>query len=112
MKLFVDDERTPGFVYPGVPDWILVSTYRAAVLMLQTGWIQELSLDHDLGMGEPTGYEIACKLERLVLSGAIPMPKRMVCHSANPAGRKRIESTFDATIRHEKFLSEEVSNET
>jgi hypothetical protein len=43
MKIFLDDERTP-------PEgWHLVSTPREAIEWLQTGNVEEIRLDHDLG---------------------------------------------------------------
>lgn len=48
MKLFLDDIRTPDWVYPG-EDWTLVRTYQACLDALRIGTVTELSLDNDLG---------------------------------------------------------------
>jgi len=89
MKLWVDDMREP-------PDtsWIVARSAAAAIDVLRTGWVTELSLDHDLGDGRD-GYEVAAWLE---MHPAL-LPWRMDCHSANPVGRERIMAAFEGAQR-------------
>lgn len=89
MKLFLDDIRNP-------PDesWVIARTYEEAIQHLMTGWVEEVSLDHDLGT-ERTGYDVAREIERLVRFGVIDPPNWRV-HSANPVGRANIERALKA----------------
>jgi hypothetical protein len=51
MRIFLDDERKP-------PEgWLLVGTPQKAIEWLQTGSVEEISLDHDLGDGPDNGYQ-------------------------------------------------------
>ena len=53
--------------------------------------VTHLSLDHDLGEGEPSGYELCLRIRRLYeerTSSTSPM--FVSVHSANPIGRKHI----------------------
>ena len=102
LKLWLDDIRTP-------PDttWLWVRSYDEAIKAIDSAYFDIISLDHDLGMvvlgegkggilvgGEveaKTGYDVACYLERRVFSGEIAAPNRILSHSANPVGRRRIE---------------------
>jgi hypothetical protein len=79
MKLWVDDVR------PLPQDYdFLAKTYEEAVLLLQTGIITHISLDHDLGT-EKTGYDIAKFIEENAINGTLG---KMICkvHSMNPIG--------------------------
>jgi hypothetical protein len=78
VKLYVDDVR-------GAPEgWTLARDYRHSVLMFQMMTVEELSLDHDLGLGL-TGYDIALWMVEYGI-----WPKHIYCHSMNPVGRGRI----------------------
>jgi hypothetical protein len=96
LKLYLDDERVEPI------GWVRVSTAANAIAILQTGQVDELSLDHDLDFavdtrdGEPdppilTGYDVACWLEQQAAEGNWEViPRVMKCHSDNPPGRERI----------------------
>ncbi len=89
MKVYLDDIRTP-------PDegWVLVPTTRAAIDLLASGAVTHVSLDNDLGEGEPEGYLVANWLERRVLTDpAFPIPVVTV-HSANPVARQRMQAAI------------------
>ena len=58
--------------------------------------MEEISFDHDLGT-ERTGYDVAKKMEELVITGSIEMPDCYI-HSANPVGRKRIQQAIDNMV--------------
>jgi hypothetical protein len=54
------------------------------IALLETGWVEELSLDHDLGDdSRGTGYDVILWIEEAVaLRGFVP--PRIIVHSANP----------------------------
>lgn len=113
MRVFLDDVRE-------CPEgWTLARSYEQAIQFLLTGEVTEISLDHDMGMvmsetypwdPEPdpphlieamSGYDVAAWIEEAIYFGKIPV-LRMLCHSANPAGRKRIEAVIQAIERRVK----------
>lgn len=83
LKLWLDDEREPP------AGWIHARSVRQAMLILRTGQVQSLSLDHDLGAGA-SGYDVVRWIEERCALGAIKPPERIAVHSANPVGRERI----------------------
>lgn len=98
LNVWLDDVREPpnGF-------WVIVRDYTTALLILQTGLVQLISFDHDLGSdadGYPkfSGYDVVRWLEGEVRAGNLPAPKIQV-HSANPVGRKNIEAAAKAIAR-------------
>ena len=89
MKLFLDDIRE-------APDgWVCVRDPHEAMDILTHGKVDEISFDHDLGEGVPTGYDVATWLEAQVIMGHLACPKYLNCHSANPVGRKRIMQVIE-----------------
>jgi hypothetical protein len=57
MKLWIDDERLP-------PDgYVWAKTYQDAIKHIDTGEVDLISFDHDLG-GKKTGYDVATYIER------------------------------------------------
>ncbi|MFM0093398.1 hypothetical protein PQR46_41790 [Paraburkholderia sediminicola] len=93
MKVFLDDLRAApaGWVRTYWPDEV--------IRLLETGAVEALSLDHDLGDDERgTGYDVIVWIEEAVALRDF-LPPRIVVHSANPpalarmvAGIKAIES--------------------
>lgn len=60
---------------------------------------QRVSLDHDLG--DPlngTGYDVACWLEEQYQSERFRETIVLLCHSANSAGKERIEAALKRCI--------------
>ena len=90
MKLFVDDIRNALD-----KNWTVVRTYKTAIMLLETGIVKELSLDHDLGNGK-TGYDVICWLEKQVKTNDFIPPEIIICHSSNPIGKTRIEQAIKA----------------
>lgn len=84
MKVFLDDERaTP-------EGWTRVYWPSEAIALLQTGAVQELSLDHDLGDdARGTGYDVILWIEEQVALRGFS-PPQIVVHSANSAARDRM----------------------
>jgi hypothetical protein len=92
MRIYLDDERTP-------PEgWHLVSTPREAIECLQTGSVEEISLDHDLGDGPANGYQVILWIEEAVALRRFVPPKIRV-HSANPSARQKMESGIRSICR-------------
>ena len=82
----------------------MVSTPREAIDWLQTGSVEEISLDHDLGDGPDNGYQVILWIEEAVaLRHFIPPIIRV--HSANPSARQKMESGIRSIYRlHEENL--------
>lgn len=88
MKVFLDDLRP-------LPDGfdVLVRTPDACEILLRTGKVTSISLDHDLGEDCKSGYDIACLIENGAVDGWLPRLQWDV-HSANPIGAKRIRAAL------------------
>lgn len=82
----MDDEReTPS-------GWVRVYWPDEAVPLLETGDVEVVSLDHDLGDDEKgTGYDVILWIEEAVFTRGFQPPEILV-HSANPAARQRMEA--------------------
>ncbi len=93
IDLWLDDLRDPN--RHGHIGWTWVKTVDEAIALLETGRVQQASLDHDLTVeqtlgrqsAEPTGYSVVCWMER---EGVWP-PKGVKVHSQNPVGRARMQ---------------------
>ena len=86
MKLWVDDLR------PAPAGWTWAKSFQEAVDLIESGAVDEISLDHDLGdQGTPerTGYDVALVLAERAVNG-LAVPAIASVHSANPVGRERI----------------------
>lgn len=73
---------------PAPEGWKPVRGSRDAIRLIGTGWVEEVSFDHDLGEGGD-GYRVASFIEEAACFGRIPRLKWNV-HSMNPVGRERI----------------------
>ncbi len=85
MKVFLDDLRgTP-------PGWVRAFWPAEVYELLETGNVEELSLDHDLGdETRGTGYDVVLWIEEAVaLRGFVP-PKKISVHSANLSARGKM----------------------
>jgi len=73
MKVFLDDER------PTPTGWIRAYWPDEVIALLNTGQVEELSLDHDLGDDHRgTGYDVILWIEKAVaLRGFVP--PRITC---------------------------------
>lgn len=82
MKIYLDDERIPP------KDWVLVKTVPELIkLMSSEEIIEQLSLDHDLGEDQLTGYDFLKWLEEQVYLKKVTHLPTINIHSANPTGR-------------------------
>ena len=102
MKLYVDDLRR-------CPEgWVLARTNTEAIRLLATGYVEEISIDHDicvpridfidqsvrkrLAIGEETYQPVAYYI------AAMPKPNliKVNFHTANPDGAAKMKSILDA----------------
>lgn len=100
IDLFLDDERDPKD--HGFPEAIWFKNVRDMTIWLERNGLQGvryISLDHDLGDDQPTGYDMVLILEEMILQDKHPAPKYMYCHSQNPPGRKRIVQALQNIYR-------------
>jgi len=87
IKLWLDDERDPQEY--GLTGWTWVKTADRAIWHLESGYVIQASLDHDLGdksIPEKTGYTVVCWMEEF---GVWPCDGVSV-HSMNPVGRAKM----------------------
>ena len=101
-NLFLDDIREPVQYYN--IDFKVARTYDEATdLVLKYGLPQFVSFDHDLGdtsEQEKTGYTFAKFLIDYMLDNDIYVPFNYHVHSANPVGKKNIESYLENAFSH------------
>lgn len=74
MKVWLDDVRQ-------APDgWVHATTPEEVIEFLRSGEVEEISLDHDLGLATPdserTGNDVLVWLEKAVATGACNTPSR------------------------------------
>lgn len=84
MKVFLDDLR------PCPEGWTYVTTPETAIVLLRTGDVEMISLDHDLGLPEPlNGNAVVKWIEEQVATNGFHPPV-MKIHSANPVGMENM----------------------
>jgi len=95
FKIFLDDIRIPLD-----ENWIIVKSYVDFINFIKSHqWdlIEEISLDHDLGLEDETernGYDVAKWLVNHSIDNNVILPIIKV-HSANPVGSKNIISLIN-----------------
>jgi CheY-like chemotaxis protein len=93
IKLWLDDER------PAPKGWLRVYTGEEAINILSKGNVTEISLDHDLGLGRMTGYDVAKWIEAKAIIGQLPKIERISVHSANPVGKQQMIVTLRRAVK-------------
>jgi hypothetical protein len=85
VRLWLDDIRPmpEGYTHHA-------RTASEAIALLAAGEVTHASLDHDLGEGDGTGYEVAKWIAVNAIGGTLG-PIELKCHSWNPVGREGIE---------------------
>jgi len=109
MKLFLDDEREPYMIFADDDGslttewrtWAIARTVGTAIELLETGRVEEISLDHDLGDGHRTGYDL-CKW----MSANDRWPVVVHFHSMNPIGVKNMVFEYRSYLKHKGLLDE------
>lgn len=84
MKVYLDDMRTPP------PGWVLTSSVGETINLLRKGGVTHLSLDHDLGLVDETGYDVLLWLEEQVVLHQF-VPPALYVHSDNSSARIKME---------------------
>jgi hypothetical protein len=97
VKVWLDDQRS-------APEgWVHVRTPEEAIELLRGGEVEELSLDHDLGLDvgarERTGYDVLLWLEAEVAAGRARPPAVMRVHSGNVGAVTRMEQAIESIRR-------------
>ena len=101
MFIYLDDARdTPkGWTRAyTVPELIRILNSRTHIELGLVS-IDKLSLDHDLGPDEMTGYDFMRWLEAEVFANRIKEVPEIEFHTANPVGRKQMELVLDSIHR-------------
>ena len=71
-----------------------------AIRLLETGKVEAISLDHDLGDDHRgTGYDVVLWIEEAVMTKRFRPPLIKV-HSANPSAREKMERGINSIYRH------------
>lgn len=105
MKLYLDDERkTP-------EGWERAYHVHEVIEKLKTGKVEMLSLDNDLGSGEPEGYEAICWIEKEVFTNPSFVPPTILIHTANRAAKDRMMLARFNIFREIKRREESKSQE-
>jgi hypothetical protein len=95
--VWLDDRR------PAPEGWVHVRTPEEAIELLRGGEVEELSLDHDLGLDvgarERTGYDVLLWLEAEVAAGRARPPAVMRVHSGNVGAVTRMEQAVESIRR-------------
>jgi hypothetical protein len=93
MKVYLDDERV-------TPDgWVRIYWPDEAVPLLETGEVEIISLDHDLGDDDRgTGYDVVLWIEEAVALRGFKPPS-IVVHSANTSAALKMRAGIDSIAR-------------
>ena len=94
MNLWIDDIRIPNPIYEL---WAKTSGEALSMLEKYEDDIERVSFDHDLG-GDDTSRRVINWIEERAFNGIKP-PSEMTVHSANPVGRKYLESGIKNAYR-------------
>lgn len=96
MKIWLDDIR------PMPDDYdVWVRKVFDCMYLLETGEVEHLSFDHDLGDygSENSGYNLATWIESKAFDDELPRLTWDI-HSQNPVGRDRIEAAMRSAERY------------
>ncbi|MEK8132942.1 cyclic-phosphate processing receiver domain-containing protein [Paenibacillus filicis] len=79
INVYLDDIR------PCPQGYQLARSVESCMELIRSKKLDTLSLDHDLGFGKPSGYELV----KFMVANNI-YAKKIIIHSANPFGRLRM----------------------
>ncbi|MFC6226475.1 cyclic-phosphate processing receiver domain-containing protein [Paenibacillus allorhizosphaerae] len=79
INVYLDDVR------PCPKGFKIARSVESCIKLISSAKVDTLSLDHDLGFGKPSGYEIV----KFMVTNKI-YAKKIIIHSANPFGRLRM----------------------
>lgn len=104
MKVYLDDVRD------APKGWVRTYTVAETIKLLQTGKVQELSLDHDLGATDPNndGNVVMTWIEGNVahLQETWFVPDVIVFHTDNPVGRQKMQRALLSILRMKKGIDD------
>lgn len=105
-KLWLDDERDPKdpqiqMEFGAEGDEVWAKSAQQAISYLQQGNVESISLDHDLGSGAGTGYDVAKWMEERAYDGTLSRVQWAV-HSLNPVGARNIERALTSADHYWK----------
>ena len=90
--------------------WTRTYTAQQTIDLLKTGQVTDLSLDHDLGIGNSriisgprTGYDVLLWMEEAVVTHGFSPPERIHIHSANTAAVPRMKAAVDSIRRKSRL---------
>jgi len=94
MRVYLDDER------PTPEGWVRVYWPDQAITLLESGAVEEISLDHDLGDDtRGTGYDVVLWIEEAVIVRGFRPPK-IVIHTANASAREKMLAGVYSILYH------------
>jgi hypothetical protein len=100
LRVWLDDDLVDRRCPSG---WIHLRTAREVCLLLLLGQVRELSLDNDLHGDQEfgQGFQVIDFLEEMHALGRPLWPREGIqLHTANPAGRERMERSFESLERN------------
>lgn len=98
MKVYMDDRReTP-------EGWTRTYTAYETIELLKTGSVKTLSLDNDLGLDQPEGYNVMNWIEEQVFVNNFVAPEEIIIHSSNTARKSQMEAAIHNVRRHNASL--------
>lgn len=83
MRVWLDDLRKES------EGWVRCFHSNEVIELLKAGEVEEMSLDHDLGLNEPSGMTVLDWLEEQVMINGF-VPPLIYVHSANPSGAPKM----------------------
>lgn len=103
VRIYLDDRLSaPLFDRNGEPYpegyWTEVQTAEEAIKLIDTGQVEFIDFDHDLGR-KLSGYDVAKHVEQLAVEGSI-LPIEYHIHSGNPVGAGNIDAAMKNAWKH------------
>ena len=90
-EIWLDDERDPKVHGRDGARWFKTAEALQAWLEDLADWSDvAMSLDHDLGSGRMTGYDLMAWMEQQVHEHGRRAPKSIDLHTQNPVGKERM----------------------
>jgi len=95
IKIWLDDLREAR------KNWITIICAKDAITLLKLGIVEEISLDHDLGLYRQTGYDVISWIEKEVMTRGFNPPVIHI-HTDNPVGRKAMEVVVERIKKYKR----------
>ena len=96
MNIYMDDWRVCPIYTHNADNWVCVRLVEDVKTLLQLGVVVRLSLDHDMGDTQDTGYDLC---HWMVKTGHFPTGEITV-HSANQVGAENMKCLLDNAKKH------------